>query len=743
MWVPLRLHRSVRRPATFARLLAQGQEYFCPRLMAVDIPEAMGGMRASGQLFLPRGAAAESESEPASTWGGEVAAYHTAPQEPSALSTYLAQDQDEAEAKYAAAFASLDAGGGAAVAAPPAVPEATPPQDDDLGLDATARVWSDAMKASLHHRSVRAVPSGAGVGSGMARGGLDTAAQGTALWEATRNTEQGEDLADTFRHWLEASDALSGLHVLADADGGWGGFAGGFLEEVVRCECPKLPLLAVPITRPWDAREAGATSAYSAVAATHAPRQMRQAEVGASPADLAALRDLSIAHTLHGMLGVADMVVPLGLEGLAALASVRRAVLGQDGGGYSKLALGATVGVDTWFPALGGDIPLFNPYHSSALLAAGLDLATLPHRRKPGATPPSQAPGGAGGGPDLRMLDSSTLAAAAADARAGHAKPTASGATGPALIPTLPPRSGLRDTLAALSPTPSHRLAGISLALPFPHPAAAPDALAARLQGGGALGGGGLTSISSLALAATSTAGRLPTPRKPSVGQAAPATTPAGQYLVLRSDAAGAPGTDAVLQGVLADHGGLRAGARAAACSVPLALPLPITFPRQLFQRQEQGEGLTRTEACPVLRYTRDGGVVQMVSGKPERVVFGQAWGAGGQRVAGSPVAWEADPLSLDAAQPDMPFTVAALAHVSTAPSLQGPVRSLGECAARSQLGQHAASSAAAAKAAGRFAALGSDLAGVAEELLAAAEVLAAGHSLGAPHFGDGDSDSD
>ena len=54
-----------------------------------------------------------------------------------------------------------------------------------------------------------------------------------------------------------------------------------------------------------------------------------------------------------------------------------------------------------------------------------------------------------------------------------------------------------------------------------------------------------------------------------------------------------------------------------------------------------------------------------------------------------------------------------------------------------------AAESGASAAAFSCLRALGSDLAGVAEELLAAAEVLAAGHSLGAPHFGDGDSDSD
>ena len=41
--------------ATPAALTSQGEELFCPRLLVVDVPESLGGMRAAGNLYVPAG----------------------------------------------------------------------------------------------------------------------------------------------------------------------------------------------------------------------------------------------------------------------------------------------------------------------------------------------------------------------------------------------------------------------------------------------------------------------------------------------------------------------------------------------------------------------------------------------------------------------------------------------------------------------------------------------------------------
>ena len=651
-------------------------------------------------------------------------------------------------------------------------PEEEEVQDIDLGLDESVETWSDFLKAGIHARSIFTVPGGQGVGASVSRAarqgtgvGVDTASAGSELWSAAGSSTAGEALRDGFRRWLEDTDHLTGIHAFMDADGGWGGYAAGFMEDVVREECPRVPILAMPVVQPWDSRDTGGAvgGGYSSAKGASQAGSI-SVRVGASGNDLSAVRDLSVATTVASLLGVADVTLPLGLESFAALASVRRSVLRAGGKlGHSKLALGATRGVDDYFPLLGGDFPLFNPFHSSALLAMGVDVATAPHRRSAANDPL---------GDGMPAIDSrmQSQAAASADSRQRSAGSKTRAqleaeVSVAATVPLLRAGCSLGDTLSVLQPSNQHKVASLSLALPFVHPNASAAGLEARLSAAPPLYSSArqaapdMSFLSGVAVGDVARSARLPGAARAaeeaaSGAEALSSRTPAGQYISLRFGGEVSLGSVMALRQAALRCGAGSMGVRAGVAISATPLPLPLTTPRSLFGPlgtaglpNKQGDTTTSTDARPSLAYSADGAAVQMEGDKRTRVMFGQhPWrqqvaaaaasslssaSAGRQSTGPAPrdtLPWRDDPAALHAVSTAPPFTLAALGHVSTAPVLAGPLRALAAAAG----GGRRSASAAVRKAATRTADGGVECEGIAEELLSAADVLLAGQHYGA-----------
>jgi len=700
----------------------------------------------------------------------------------SPLDAYLSGGVGAAQDPWADAFADLAArsaaggeGGsssfGVGAAYQQAQQEEEEAEDVDLGLDESVQNWSDFLKAGIHARSVFTVPAGQGVGASVSRSahkgtgvGLDTASAGAEMWSGSGTSDHGEALRDGFRRWLEDTDHLTGIHAFMDADGGWGGYAAGFMEDVVREECPRVPILAMPVVQPWDSRDTGQVQGGYSSAKGASQAGAINVRVGASGSDLSAVRDLSVATTVASLLGVADVTLPLGLESFAALASVRRSVLRAGGKlGHSKLALGATRGVDDYFPLLGGDFPLFNPFHSSALLAMGVDVATAPHRRSAKSDPLGD------GMPalDLRMQ---SHAASTADGRqrgdgALTREQMEAAMSTAATVPLLRAGCSLGDTLSVLQPSNQHKVASLSLALPFVHPNASTAGLEARLKAAPPLysssrqGAPDMSFLSGVAVGDVARSARLPGAARAAEQAAFSAEvlgnrTPAGQYISLRFGGEVSLGSVMALRQAALRCGAGSMGVRAGVAISGTPIPLPLTTPRSLFgplgaagQANAQQDTMSSTDARPSLAYSADGAVVQVEGDKRTRVMFGQhPWRVHAAATASSSLSsasaarqstgpaprdmlpWRDDPAALHSVSTAPPFTVAALGHVSTAPVLAGPLRALAAAAG----GSRRSASSAVRKAATRTSDGGVDCESIAEELLSASDVLLAGQHYGA-----------
>ncbi|KAJ1667393.1 mtDNA inheritance, partitioning of the mitochondrial organelle [Coemansia sp. RSA 1813] len=99
------------------------------------------------------------------------------------------------------------------------------------------RFWSDFRQVSFDSRSLGVV---SGVEFGNSLGEMTTFDEGSRVVAGT--DARGDVLEDGFRAHAEACDHVQGFQALADASGGFAGYAAAFIERV-RDEYPKAPVV--------------------------------------------------------------------------------------------------------------------------------------------------------------------------------------------------------------------------------------------------------------------------------------------------------------------------------------------------------------------------------------------------------------------------------------------------------------------------------------------------------------------
>lgn len=305
-------------------LTAANEITFTPRLVAIDLKGALGLLPEFGELYGGGNAAAQrskSKETKAFLWEGQL---QVAKEEARSKNEYM-RHLDAAEDGCDGApddkdVCSDDGGDGDRAAAAKL-----------FDLSADVRVWSDFLRMRFHPKT------SAVVNEYQHRNALlpfDVFGLGSGAWRAEGDAAVGEDVQDRIRFFAEEADAVQGFHLTTDATDGFAGL-GTAVAEHLSDEYGNKCTVAFPVS----------SSSPTARAAA-----------GAGSAN--ATRLLNTALCVRGLVGAdAAAVTPLGLA------------------------------LDAAFPIAGRHRQLpglrYDPcsdYHSSAVLAAGLDTATLAWR---------------------------------------------------------------------------------------------------------------------------------------------------------------------------------------------------------------------------------------------------------------------------------------------------------------------------------------------------------------------------
>ncbi|KAJ2549445.1 mtDNA inheritance, partitioning of the mitochondrial organelle [Coemansia sp. RSA 1933] len=156
------------------------------------------------------------------------------------------------------------------------LPHSQPEPEQPL-RDRRMRFWSDYRQVAFDSRSLATV---SGVEFGNSLGEMTTFDEGARVFAGS--DARGDVLEDGFRIYAEACDQVQGFQALADASGGFAGYAASFIERV-RDEYPKSPVLLYSV-------DAASTRDIAA-------RDGRQA-VDIAVATVAALENASVAVSL-------------------------------------------------------------------------------------------------------------------------------------------------------------------------------------------------------------------------------------------------------------------------------------------------------------------------------------------------------------------------------------------------------------------------------------------------------------
>ncbi|GLI60532.1 hypothetical protein VaNZ11_002679 [Volvox africanus] len=308
-----------------------------PRAVLFDIAGSSGGLSFSEDaVAVPPSAASVS------SWRGACEVHRADPIPRSAFLERLSEHEDldwetmgddeaaKQQAALEAAARQLDPGGGDASRG------VTSPASASSG--GVTRYWTDFCKVVFHPRTVYSLPgswtspyehslaAGWGAAMDLLDGGGGRGGGGSGLVE---------DAVDRVRYMGEACDSLAGFQVLIDDLTGFGALAAAVLEEVVE-EYSGRPLVLFSVRQPgqWERQQDGG-SAGGSMSTASKPARVRD--------------DLSQALALTRAAELAALYVPLAA------------------------------------PAVSGSLPYLSynallPYHSSAILACGVDTALLPTR---------------------------------------------------------------------------------------------------------------------------------------------------------------------------------------------------------------------------------------------------------------------------------------------------------------------------------------------------------------------------
>ncbi|KAJ1901996.1 mtDNA inheritance, partitioning of the mitochondrial organelle, partial [Coemansia sp. IMI 209127] len=164
-------------------------------------------------------------------------------------------------------------------------------QQQHRPLDRRVRFWSDYRQVAFDSQSLTTV---SGVEFGNSLGEMTTFDEGSRVFSGT--DARGDVLEDGFRKHVEACDRMQGFQALADASGGFAGYAAAFVERV-RDEFPKSPVVLYSV-------DAAATRDAVSTAGRRA--------VDIAMATVAALENASVGVSLYTPSHVRDPLAGVG-----------------------------------------------------------------------------------------------------------------------------------------------------------------------------------------------------------------------------------------------------------------------------------------------------------------------------------------------------------------------------------------------------------------------------------------------
>ncbi|CAG8736057.1 16025_t:CDS:10, partial [Acaulospora morrowiae] len=115
-------------------------------------------------------------------------------------------------------------------------------EERNFNLDQTVKTWSDFNRIYYHPKSINTI-SEFTLDDDLFRFDVFTYGKNAFL----RNQSEEDSFEENFRFFAEECDAIQGFQILTDVTNGFGGFACGFLEQL-REEYPKSAVLSFGIT---------------------------------------------------------------------------------------------------------------------------------------------------------------------------------------------------------------------------------------------------------------------------------------------------------------------------------------------------------------------------------------------------------------------------------------------------------------------------------------------------------------
>lgn len=313
-----------------------GEVTFTPRMVSVDLKNALGSMPVHGDLYERplRDPDQLEKLQGGVNWSGDV---QMRVDDKEVRNNFLQSLDQQEQPSTAQDFVGGEEGDKGQVATNCSLKE-------QLDLEGQVRVWSDFLRTRYHPRTNVVVQD-------YQHGDFTVNPFDTFGLGYNAGNDLLEEIEDRVRYFAEEADSLRGFHLLADGHTGFGGLSvrvAGLLSEDYGSS---KTVLALPVTP-------------SLPDMTDAMR-----DSGLVPAVHCLSMFLNGALAVHGLTGSCGLTSPLSLLKdtfpLLKTGSDHVRQFGSTGGGYQ--------------PQLS--------YHSSALIAGTLDTLTLPWRSYNGSAP--------------------------------------------------------------------------------------------------------------------------------------------------------------------------------------------------------------------------------------------------------------------------------------------------------------------------------------------------------------------
>nr|XP_060614140.1 protein misato homolog 1 [Anolis sagrei ordinatus] len=191
---------------------SQGQETYTPRLILMDLKGNMGSLKQEGTLYH------DTNTDTPVAWKGTLTTHREDPSPVNPFLKGLGRSED-----------NRSSGSGYSPRTLPGDAERQHEAPETLPSEATAHVWSDFLRTSLHPRSTLAIQQYSHEGDSSQ---LEAFGQGEKLLQSAA---YAEELEDRLHFYVEECDYLQGFQVLCDLHSGFSGI-GAKVTELLQDE---------------------------------------------------------------------------------------------------------------------------------------------------------------------------------------------------------------------------------------------------------------------------------------------------------------------------------------------------------------------------------------------------------------------------------------------------------------------------------------------------------------------------